>query len=337
MERLSVHTRKTYSVQVLRTTLPCACEQRRRFVPLAIIGLVVFLTSFPGATSLTCGSGDKVKNNQCTTSLEWKSLHQATLQNVRIAVFPLGSVEGHGPHLPVGTDLILAEEVVKSAIAGLDDIYSLPPSPFGASFEHKDKPGTIAIQDENLNGLWGDVLAAVSRAGVRKIVLVNGHGGQSPNVEICIRSARFNHNVLAVSFNLQASLAAAWGEVEERTSISHTESVYGIHGGLIETSVMLHLHPNLVNMSRSENFKPRLEFQDSLLKPYGSTVSYGWRSEDLCYHGAIGDASSATSALGAAIFDRVVMQLRSLLLEVHTKKLHEVLHQEGVEGHDSIG
>lgn len=288
----------------------------------SLVSYVIYATRAPNTDN--CGN-----NSQCSKPqvLLWQNLHATAVQKISLVVFPLGSIENHGPHLPLGTDLLLAEAIVTSALAGIgtDRVASLPPSPFGASFEHQNKVGTIAVQDLHLNGLWGDILSSVARTGVKKVLLVNAHGGQSPNVELVVRRFRFLHNALAVSFNLQAAFAQTWALVETRTQLLQTESVYGIHGGLIETSIMEHLLPHLVNRTNIHHFKPRRNFDGHHVEPHGPVVSYGWRSEDICQDGAVGDAASATPELGAAIFSGVVQKLRNVILEILETEIEEII------------
>lgn len=256
-------------------------------------------------------------------------MHTAHVPNAKLAIFPLGSLENHGPHLPLGTDLLLAEALSTHAASDLHGVAVLPSSPFGASFEHANWPGSIPIHDQNLNGLWDDVIVALVKNGIQKILLVNAHGGQTPNVEIVARTARFRYNALVVSFNVQAVLTQAWKNAEKRTQVLKTESVYGIHGGLIETAVMMHLFPEVVRGEKIAHFKPRHLFGEMPLQPHGEQVSFGWRSEDLSESGALGDAASASAELGKDVFSESVSALRSLIVQVLKSDPDELLNLSG--------
>jgi len=261
-------------------------------------------------------------NNQL---LLWKEISTTRVTDVKLAVLPLGSIEGHGPHLPLGTDLILAEAIVNKASENLEGVAVLPASPYGASFEHESFDGTIPVQDMHLNGLWDDVLSAVIKSGISRIVVVNAHGGQTSNVDLAVRKCRFRDNALVVSFNIQAMMAQAWRRVEKRADQLAAESVHGIHGGLIETSVMLHLYPGLVDVDRLANFAPLWDTAAQHLEPHGPIVAYGWRSEDLSESGALGDASSGNAEIGNAIFAETVQKLRGLLTDVRQASHEELL------------
>ncbi|PXF48481.1 Creatinine amidohydrolase [Gracilariopsis chorda] len=206
--------------------------------------------------------------------------------------------------------MALADRAAKE----IPGIAILPPSPYGTSFEHSTFPGTIAIRDDVLNNFWADIVASVSRSGVERILLINGHGGQTSNVQIAIRNARFEHGIMAVSFSVQAMLSKAYKAIAG-SDVSEDELLHGIHGGLLETSVMLYLHPELVHLDYAQHFKPRKR-PHTHLKPYGEIVSYGWYMKDLCEDGALGNAAGSSPELGSEIFDLCVAELRDLITEI---------------------
>lgn len=255
----------------------------------------------------------------------WTHLHPSTLSNVKVSVFPVGSIENHGPHLPFGTDLLLAEAIAHRAVKDIAGVNVLPATPFGASFEHANMPGTIPVHDTALNAVWADIIAGIVASGVRKIILVNAHGGQTQNAELTIRKARFQHNSLVVSFNAQKMLSIAWNRVETCKEKLQEEGPYGIHGGFVETAVMMHLFPQLVKIKERKNFRRRRHFQ-SALQPHGDVVSFGWRSEDISNDGALGDAASANAEVGSQILNETVQELRALVVELVDTDLKDVLH-----------
>ena len=248
---------------------------------------------------------------------QWHHFTNLQVKNVNVAILPVGSIESHGPHLPLGTDFLLAESIVRHATYGLPKSAILPCTAYGASFEHSSHPGTIPIRDETLHGLWNDIIDGIVSTGVRKVLIVNGHGGQTPNAQIVTRNVRFRHSALAVLFDVQACLAEAY----EASTSSHDDEIkdreqqYGIHGGLIETAVMLFLFPGIVDEAQCRDFEPTWSSQNSL-QPYGRVVSYGWKSEDLCQHGAVGNAILAGKELGKEIFRICVAKLRSTVIEI---------------------
>lgn len=281
--------------------------------------LLVFCVFFPikGTTTEECCI-PKTKVSQ------WHHLTSPDVSKIKLVILPLGATESHGPHLPLATDTILATELVNRAVNNISGVAVLPSSFFGASFEHASFAGTLAIRDDILNGLWSDIIASVVRSGVRKLLLVNGHGGQTSNVQIAIRNARFDHQALAVGLNLQEMLAQAYRVLVPEPSSSE-ELPYDIHGGLIETSLLLYLRPELVNIEKMRDFKPSCRSY-SYLRPYGSFVSYGWGMEDLSAHGALGNAAASTAELGLRIFEYCVAELKPLIKEILEADLENLLN-----------
>jgi hypothetical protein len=168
------------------------------------IGFDLIFAEVPSSCASCSAWGSKGGTNAVQSQHAWASKSYQELDAAQIAIFPLGSIEQHGSHLPVGTDLFLAEAFADSiAVPG---VIKLPGSPFGASFEHARFPGTIAISDEPLQSMWMSVIKSVAKTGIRKVILLNAHGGQTPNAQIVARNARFQTSppVLAVVVNLQA-------------------------------------------------------------------------------------------------------------------------------------
>lgn len=292
-----------------RLTLAGCLSAAMNFIAVTILCIL--------ATAIASDPDVRTSSQQCassTSSLHWESLTTDSVQAVELVVFPLGSVEAHGPHLPLGTDLYLAREISERSCEGLPRVALLPASPYGASFEHSSFNGTIPIEDSTINQYWHSVAHAVAQAGVRKIVFINAHGGQTANVDIAVRTARMQFDVLAAVVNLQAMMGEAFEQ--HFPEYANDELSYGIHGGMVETSAMLHLVPHLVNRSALRHFAERPQLADSGIYLHNRVVSYGWRIEDLSPYGAVGNASAASEHIGAAIVQSVVHRTRELLLHL---------------------
>jgi creatinine amidohydrolase len=231
-----------------------------------------------------------------------------------VAILPVGAVEQHGPHLPVRVDAAINAAIIARAVELMPadcPALVLPMMPVGKSDEHLAFPGTLTLSYETLARVWFELGESVHRAGIRKILFFNSHGGQPQLLEIVCRDLRVKLGMFAVS--------AMWPRLIEMDELFDTsENKHGIHAGQSETSVMLHLHPELVEMQRAENFVPlsvEIERESEILGSGGS-VSFGWQAQDLHPKGGCGDATKATAELGAVTVERAAQRLVALIDEI---------------------
>lgn len=240
-----------------------------------------------------------------------------------IAVLPVGAIEQHGPHLPLSTDAVIAEEMARRAMALLHDevpALLLPTLAVGKSNEHLDFAGTLTLKAKTLIDLWFEMGESVKRAGVSKILFVNGHGGQPQVMEIVARELRVQHAMLAVT-------SSWWHMGLPEGLVDRDEVRHGIHGGTVETSIMRYLRPELVRMEQAENFLsvlPDTEARNKRLRYVGG-VGIGWQAQDLHPKGVAGDASSATVEIGKAIVTHVTAALAELISEVSDHPLSSLV------------
>jgi creatinine amidohydrolase len=215
----------------------------------------------------------------------------------------MGSLEQHGPHLPLGTDALFADRVVEAVFQVLPaelPLWRLPVQQIGFAPEHKGFPGTFSLRAEQLIALVESVGADLARWGFRRLVVMNGHGGQISLLEVAARQLRANHPSMAV---LPCFL---WRGPENLASlIPEPERSQGLHAGLAETSLMLHLAPEFVGLERqADGIHPPSQ------PPQGwsweGQVPTAWLTADLSRSGVIGDPSGATAALGEQLFQRLV-------------------------------
>ncbi|MEW9837375.1 creatininase family protein [Mesorhizobium marinum] len=240
-----------------------------------------------------------------------------------IAVLPVAAIEQHGPHLPVSTDTTIMNGMLETVIARLPDdldIRILPVQSVGKSNEHVHAPGTLTLTPLAAIQSWTDLGASVARAGVRKIVFVNSHGGNEEIMGIVARELRVAFRMLAVK--------TSWSRFGLPTGVySDIEARYGIHGGDFETSVMLHFRPDLVDMSKAEDFPSsvqRAEQEFDLMKPT-SPHAYAWIALDLNPNGVVGEASKATAEKGRITADHQANGFITLLKDVRKAKLDDWL------------
>jgi creatinine amidohydrolase len=230
-----------------------------------------------------------------------------------VAVLPIAAVEQHGPHLPVSVDATINAGILARTIALLPaecSVLVLPMQSVGLSVEHVRFPGTLTLSPTTLLALLGEIGRSVRRAGLRRLVFFNSHGGQPQALDIAARALR-PEGLFVVN--------CQWSKLGLPVSLDLVEHRYGIHGGLVETSLMLHLRPDLVRMDQAENFRSAWmehEGRCSLLTAEGA-VGFGWETQDLNQKGALGDAASATAALGEKILEYAAERFAKLIEEVN--------------------
>jgi creatinine amidohydrolase len=231
-----------------------------------------------------------------------------------VALLPVAAIEQHGPHLPLSTDALINEALVRAAlerVPATPALLVLPAVNIGLSPEHTSFAGTLSIRDTTLLEAWTDIGRSVARAGVRKLIVLNTHGGQKALVDLVAVRLRSELGMLVVratyfSFGVLPGL------------FDPAETVHDIHGGEIETSLMLHLKPELVHTGALADFAglPReLGLRNKLLgaeKPVG----IGWRAEDLNPAGACGNAARADGRRGAQHLGYLADRLAALVAEV---------------------
>eukprot|EP00238_Polyblepharides_amylifera_P014493 CAMPEP_0196594334 /NCGR_PEP_ID=MMETSP1081-20130531/78045_1 /TAXON_ID=36882 /ORGANISM="Pyramimonas amylifera, Strain CCMP720" /LENGTH=362 /DNA_ID=CAMNT_0041918573 /DNA_START=157 /DNA_END=1245 /DNA_ORIENTATION=+ len=231
-----------------------------------------------------------------------------------IAILPTAAIEQHGPHLPVSVDATLNEGVLSRALELLPEevpVCVLPMMPVGKSNEHIGFPGTLSLSTNTLISLWTDIGESVARAGVKKLILFNSHGGQPQVMDIVARDLRVRFDMFVVTLNW-----FSFGVPEGMFSVD--ELKHGIHGGAVETSMMLHLQEHLVHPQHFQNFAPtsiEWEQEYTMLSPEGA-VGFGWQAQDLHQSGAMGDATLASKEKGGEILEFAAEKLVMLLHEV---------------------
>ena len=239
-----------------------------------------------------------------------------TIDNV-VAVLPVAATEQHGPHLPVSVDTTLVNGVIDAALPHLPPdlpVLFLPTQQVGKSNEHIRFPGTLTLSAQTLIAVWMELGACVARAGIRKLVLFNAHGGQASVMDVVARDLRSAHDLIVYSVNwyslpLGDAVMGLFPAQEHR---------FGIHAGDIETSMMLALREQYVDMAQARHFHTSAE-ERAMQYPIlgnGTSAKLGWQMQDYNPMGAAGNAAAATAAKGHALVDAAGLQLARLLQEV---------------------
>jgi creatinine amidohydrolase len=236
-----------------------------------------------------------------------------------IAVLPVAAVEQHGPHLPLGTDALILQGYLDAVMCLLPPelpVTFLPAQWVGVSPEHENFPGTLSISPEMAIALWTSLGDGLALAGIRKLVIANAHGGNVPVMDSVARRLRKKHGMLVVMASFHR-----FGYPD--MLFDPDELHYGIHGGAVETSLMLHLHPELVRMEKAEDFLPKsvaIERKFLQLRT-NHPVGFGWMSEDLHPSGAMGNATQASSEAGRQALLHGVASFVDLLHDVQKFEL----------------
>jgi creatinine amidohydrolase len=248
----------------------------------------------------------------------WPDIKEAVAQN-RVAVLPVGTVEQHGPHLPLVTDVLTATEFSRLAVESMPQQAVLLPSVYYSFNEHHlDFPGTIAIPGDTIIDYITHIGTSLAHHGFRKILLVNGHGSNVPFLDIAARNIT----------NRTPSICAmvSWWSLIPRelfTELRESEYPGGMaHGCELETSVLLHLCPDLVQTDKAEkdiNFQ-RTEFFYWDLQSPSPVVFQEWFSR-YSKTGTVGDPTLATAEKGRRFTEAVVTRLTALITEFRARTI----------------
>jgi creatinine amidohydrolase len=220
------------------------------------------------------------------------------LEDAAVALLPTGSVEQHGPALPLSTDFTAAEAVARGADT---DAVVLPTVPVGVSSHHRQFDGTLWTEPETFEHYVSDIAASVASHGVRKVVVVNGHGGNSAALQRAARRLRDDE----VAFD------APWNWFDALDGLDEELFDEGIgHADAIETSMMLHLAAEHV---RTENLA---EAEAGAADGWGKSVhgaSVGFDTADFSESGAVGEPTAGSAAAGEALFEQATAELATLV------------------------
>jgi creatinine amidohydrolase len=249
---------------------------------------------------------------------DWTAIHWPEISGPAparwIAVLPLAATEQHGPHLPLGTDILIAEAYLARVRELLPDSIPatfLPVQPAGISTEHIGYPGTLTLPTELALKTWMALGESVARAGIKKLVMVTSHGGNSAGMTLVAQDLRAQHGLLTVT--------TGWARLGAPNGLFSDDEVrHGIHGGAVETSIMLARYPELVRADKIADFSPAslaMEKDYRWLSAH-RPAPFAWQAQDLHPSGAIGDATQASAAKGEILLDHGARAFCELLADV---------------------
>lgn len=242
-----------------------------------------------------------------------------------VAVLPVGATEQHGPHLPLSVDQALVDGIVAAALPRLAPelpVLVLPTQQVGYSPEHAAFLGTLTLSAQTVIATWVELGECVARAGVRKLLLFNSHGGQVSFTDIVARELRTRCGLIVYG--------CSWWNLPLGDAVtglfSPEEHRFGVHAGEIETSLMLALRPGSVRMAQARDF-PSSSRQRAARYPVlgnGRSAKLGWAMQDYNPEGAAGNAAAATAEKGQAVLQAAGRELARLLQEISALPLDTV-------------
>ena len=230
-----------------------------------------------------------------------------------ILLLPVGAVEQHGPHLPLSVDHVIAHETATAIVDECGDeldIWQLPTISISKSNEHAWSAGTLFLSPDTLLAMLRDIGRSISSTDAERLVLLNGHGGNTSHLETALRELRLEFGLK--TFLMHPALPPAYGGPSTENELG-----MGIHGGLDETSVFMHLRPDQVQLDKATRRVPEALDENTHVK-FGGSVSFGWLSNDFNPDGYIGDPTGATAERGKQLFEHSVAVLSEAMREVKT-------------------
>lgn len=237
--------------------------------------------------------------------MKWHEMTSPEVANLAerdpVVILPIAAIEQHGPHLPLSTDVEIGAGLIANAVGRLEDVphVVLPAQVVGASPEHLAFPGTLTLTPKSLEETLSEIAGSLYTADIRRLVLMNSHGGNKAVLDSAAIRIRLEYDMLVVKANYFRFPGPG------NVSLPDAEWTHGLHGGALETAMMLHLRPDLVRrkeIRRFESFGEELEHEMAWIRPEG-VAPFAWLAQDLNPDGVTGDATLATAELGHRLIE----------------------------------
>ena len=242
--------------------------------------------------------------------LNWKQV-DALPRESTLLVLPTAAIEQHGHHLPLATDTLINNLLLGHALQKLPvglPVYALPPVHYGKSNEHVDFPGTLSVSATTFMAVLHDLGSSLSKAGFRKLVLYNTHGGNTSLIDVMARDLRAEFGLRTFALHGSGGISFEGLEPQERA--------YGFHAGEVETSFLLASMPELVDQSAyTVNYIADIS-KPAMLLPENAPATFAWLTRDIAASGVMGDPRPATPGKGARWLEQAATRIAAALEEM---------------------
>lgn len=262
--------------------------------------------------------------------LTWPEMREAIAQQP-VVILPFGTIEDHGPHLPLNTDNVIVEAIcLEAARRALGEMLIMPLVAYGLDEHHMDFPGTVSVNMQTLLRYVSDVAISAARHGFTHVLIANGHGSNAPLADLAARHVVLETGIICGAMSPNAAIDPT---LAEPTLSELRQSAAGgiAHAGEYETAMMLHLRPDLVHQDRAvrEIGQLRLTYFNWDHPAPSSLAWQDWWSR-MSDSGVCGDPTVATAEFGKALFETTVRNLVTFVREFRTIPLRprRDLHKE---------
>lgn len=227
------------------------------------------------------------------------------------ALLPIGSIEQHGPHLPVGTDSLLLKEILRLALEKYKPgfpVVVLPILEFGKSIEHRDYPGTVSFSTRTMLAILDDFASSLTSANIKRLAIINSHGGNTALINGYLLDLRSNYNIEVIAIHLSTIYRNVEREFKDMIGDF-------FHACGLETSLALSLFPEFVNMSEVPTAHDDDPSKFHRLISLRDKVSMGWSAREISSSGAIGQPWLANAEVGEKLADKITSALVDVFIE----------------------
>jgi creatinine amidohydrolase len=235
------------------------------------------------------------------------------LEGNSVVVLPTGAIEHHGPHLPLSTDFLVADAAARASVelAAENGVnaWVLPALAYTKSDEHHWAPGTVWLSWETMMNTVVEIASSIAATPCTRLVFHNGHGGNAALLQVACREIRRRFGLQ--TFLIGGTTPADGGAVRS----GDAEFGLGLHGGQGETSMVMHLRPDLVDLSLARRHVPE-HILDYEYVGFGKAATFGWLSDDFGPSGVIGDPTLASAELGKQMWDASIARTAAVLAEI---------------------